>query len=113
MGGARLEEVQRAFAAFQTEQTRLRNAPNVTLDSRGDRNTGDVASLVGPSERTISSEEERQSSGGEHGGRELPVMQYSARPECSLKVIKRRYNTNDALPFVCALHREVTIQYFV
>jgi len=106
--GARLEEVQRAFAAFQTEQTRLKNAPNITLDSRGDRNTGDVASLVGPSERTISSEKERQSSseeersfsGGEHGGRELPVMQYSARPECSLKVIKRRYNTNDALPFV-------------
>ena len=80
----------------------------ISRHSRGDRNTGDVASLVGPSERTISSEKERQSSseeersfsGGEHGGRELPVMQYSLRPECSLKVIKRRYNTNDALPFV-------------
>jgi len=118
--GKRLEEVQRAYAAFQAEQTRLRNAPSVAPDSRGDRNTGDVASLVGPSERTSSSEKERQSaserqssnerqsasqqersfSGGEHGGRELPVMQYSLRPECSLKVIKRRYNTNDALPFV-------------
>ena len=118
--GKRLEEVQRAYAAFQAEQTRLRNAPSVAPDSRGDRNTGDVASLVGPSERTRSSEKERQSaserqssserqsasqqersfSGGEHGGRELPVMQYSLRPECSLKVIKRRYNTNDALPFV-------------
>ena len=106
--GARLEEVQRAFAAWEAEQAQLKNAPNITLDSRGDRKTGDVASLVGPSERTISSEKERQSSseeersfsGGEHGGRELPVMQYSERPECSLKVIKRRYNTNDALPSV-------------
>ena len=122
--GKRLEE---AYAAFQAEQTRasrtelgLKNAPSVTPDSRGDRNAGDVASLVGPSERASSSEKERQSaserqssserqsasqqersfSGGEHGGRELPVLQYSQRPECSLKVIKRRYNTNDALPFV-------------
>lgn len=122
--GKRLEE---AYAAFQAEQTRasrtelgLKNAPSVTPDSRGDRNAGDVASLVGPSERASSSEKERQGaserqssserqsaaqqersfSGGEHGGRELPVLQYSQRPECSLKVIKRRYNTNDALPFV-------------
>ena len=122
--GKRLEE---AYAAFQAEQTRasraelgLKNAPSATPDSRGDRNAGDVASLVGPSERASSSEKERQGaserqssserqsaaqqersfSGGEHGGRELPVLQYSQRPECSLKVIKRRYNTNDALPFV-------------
>ena len=97
------EEQEREGARLDAEeQARVKNA------SRGDRNTGDVSSLVGPSERmpsiekdrTLSSEEESTFSGGEHGGRELPVMQYAARPECSLKVIKRRYNTNDALPFV-------------
>jgi len=38
----------------------------------------------------------------EHHGRELPVLRYAQRDECRLRVIKKRYNTNDVLPFVAA-----------
>ena len=89
-----------AAAIANDSNASIANESDGTLETRGDRNTGDVSSLVGPSDRTFSNEEERSFSSAEHGGRELPVMQYAARPECKIKVIKRRYNTNDALPFV-------------
>ena len=62
-----------------------------TPETRGDHNSGDISSLVNPADATFS--------GAEHGGRELPILQYAQR-DCRLKVIKRQYNTNDLLPFV-------------